>query len=250
MIIIFPGYGYDPLLSGHPLTRCLFCMCATPTDPANTARNNGATAERLLYLLKTHGPLKTADLGPMLDITLEATRQQIQKLVDSGLIEGHVMPSAGAGRPSRKWALTATAQARFPDTHSQLTLQLIDSIKLIYGSEGIDKIVSSIEHANTCEYVDACAKATTLEDKVKVLVGIRDAAGYMASLQAEGENWLLIESHCPICVAAQACQGFCRSELQVFQTALGDSATVERIEHLISGDRRCVYRVSPRRPHP
>ena len=72
----------------------------------------------------------------------------------------------------------------------------------------------------------------------------------LASLQAEGENWLLIESHCPICVAAQACQGFCRSELQVFQTALGDSATVERIEHLISGDRRCVYRVSPRRPHP
>jgi predicted ArsR family transcriptional regulator len=83
------------------------------------------------------------------------------------------------------------------DTHSQLTLQLIDSIKLIYGSEGIDKIVSSIEHANTCEYVNACAKATTLEDKVKVLVGIRDAAGYMASLQAEGKTGCLSKVTAP-----------------------------------------------------
>lgn len=220
-------------------------MCATPTDSATASRNTGATAERILFLLKSHGPLKTADLGPLLKITLEATRQQIQKLLEAELIVGQVVPSAGAGRPSQKWALTPAAQARFPDTHAQLTLQLIDSIKLIYGNDGIDKVVNSIEQANTHDYVNACAQATSLEEKVMVLVGIRDAAGYMASMQADGDSWLLIESHCPICIAAQKCQGFCRSELQVFQAALGQDADVERIEHLITGDRRCVYRVTP-----
>ena len=57
-------------------------------------------------------------------------------------------------------------------------------------------------------------------------------------------SWLLIENHCPICAAATACQGFCRSELEVFQQLLRGEATIERINHIIAGARRCAYRVS------
>lgn len=215
------------------------------TDSPDTPRNTGATAERILFLLKTRGPLKTADLGPMLNITPEAARQQIQKLVETGMIVGCLIPPVGAGRPSQKWILTDAAQARFPNTHAQLTAQLIVSIKLIYGSEGIDKVVETMELANTREYIAACEQGRNLEEKVRLLVDIRDTAGYMASMEAEGENWLIIENHCPICVAAQQCQGFCRAELQVFQAAIGDAGQVERIEHMITGNRRCVYRVTP-----
>ena len=215
------------------------------TDSPDTPRNTGATAERILFLLKTRGPLKTADLGPMLNITPEAARQQIQKLVETGMIVGCLIPPVGAGRPSQKWILTDAAQARFPNTHAQLTAQLIVSIKLIYGSEGIDKVVETMELANTREYIAACEQGRNLEEKVRLLVDIRDTAGYMASMEAEGENWLIIENHCPICVEAQQCQGFCRAELQVFQAAIGDAGQVERIEHMITGNRRCVYRVTP-----
>jgi predicted ArsR family transcriptional regulator len=65
-------------------------------------------------------------------------------------------------------------------------------------------------------------------------------------MEPAGEGWLLIENHCPICAAARKCQGFCRSELQIFRAAMGDDALVERCEHLISGDRRCVYNIQPR----
>ena len=215
------------------------------TDSPDTPRHTGVTAERILFLLKTRGPLKTADLGPMLNITPEAARQQIQKLVETGMIVGCLIPPVGAGRPSQKWILTDAAQARFPNTHAQLTAQLIVSIKLIYGSEGIDKVVETMELANTREYIAACEQGRNLEEKVRLLVDIRDTAGYMASMEAEGENWLIIENHCPICVAAQQCQGFCRAELQVFQAAIGDAGQVERIEHMITGNRRCVYRVTP-----
>ena len=215
------------------------------TDSPDTPRHTGVTAERILFLLKTRGPLKTAYLGPMLNITPEAARQQIQKLVETGMIVGCLIPPVGAGRPSQKWILTDAAQARFPNTHAQLTAQLIVSIKLIYGSEGIDKVVETMELANTREYIAACEQGRNLEEKVRLLVDIRDTAGYMASMEAEGENWLIIENHCPICVAAQQCQGFCRAELQVFQAAIGDAGQVERTEHMITGNRRCVYRVTP-----
>jgi hypothetical protein len=57
---------------------------------------------------------------------------------------------------------------------------------------------------------------------------------------------LLLEHHCPICDAASTCQGLCRTELELFQEALGDDVTVTRTQHVLSGDLRCAYRISPR----
>ncbi|MFM2651716.1 transcriptional regulator, partial [Vibrio alginolyticus] len=49
--------------------------------------------------------------------------------------------------------------------------------------------------------------------------------------------------HCPICKAATRCPSLCQSELSVFQSLLGYDTKVERTEHIISGQRRCVYRI-------
>ena len=70
----------------------------------------------------------------------------------------------------------------------------------------------------------------------------------MAESRAEGDGYVLIENHCPICVAATACQGFCRSELDTFREVLGPDVSVDRVEHIVNGDRRCVYRISPDGP--
>ncbi|ARO29186.1 transcriptional regulator domain-containing protein [Rhizobium sp. NXC14] len=44
--------------------------------------------------------------------------------------------------------------------------------------------------------------------------------------------------------AATACAGFCRSELETFRAVLG--ADVERSEHILTGARRCAYRITAR----
>ena len=59
--------------------------------------------------------------------------------------------------------------------------------------------------------------------------------------EADG-SLVLVENHCPICAAATACQGFCRAELDVFRSVLGD-ADVTRNEHIVSGARRCSYTI-------
>lgn len=216
-------------------------MNTTPSD-----RGQASTADRILLLLKTRGPLKTTELATLLDVTFEAARQHIQKLQAAQLIVGVSAPITGAGRPSLKWTLTETAQSKFPDSYSVLTLQLIESIEGLFGAEGIERVISSMEATHKREYVEACAAASALQEKVQVLVQIRERAGYMAEMEPLDNGWLLVENHCPICVAARKCQGFCRSELQIFQAALGDEVVVERREHLISGDRRCAYSIQPR----
>jgi predicted ArsR family transcriptional regulator len=82
---------------------------------------------------------------------------------------------------------------------------------------------------------------------VKRLAKIRSEEGYMASVTVGNDGaLLLVENHCPICVAAKACQGFCRSELALFQETLGDKVSVARDEHIVAGARRCVYKISAR----
>ncbi|EON87269.1 helix-turn-helix transcriptional regulator, partial [Plesiomonas shigelloides] len=78
------------------------------------------------------------------------------------------------------------------------------------------------------------------------LVRLREQDGYMASLQAQDDAFILTEQHCPVCHAASQCQALCRSELRLFQRLLGDDCHIERTEHIVGGDRRCTYRITPR----
>ena len=64
-------------------------------------------------------------------------------------------------------------------------------------------------------------------------------------MRVDGADLVLVEHHCPICTAAATCQDLCRSELEVFRAALGDGVTIDREQHLLSGDQRCAYRITP-----
>ena len=127
-----------------------------------------------------------------------------------------------------------------------LTVSLIDSIRAAVGEEGLEAIVASRTAAQSADYAERLAGA---DDRLAGLAEIRTDEGYMAEVidPGDGRDRLLVEHHCPICEAAETCQGLCRSELEVFQRALGPAFTVAREQHLLSGDERCVYRITDSR---
>jgi predicted ArsR family transcriptional regulator len=150
------------------------------------------------------------------------------------------------GRPKRMWRLTAKGHARFPDTHGDLTVSLIDSVRSVFGDAGLDRLIAARQQAIVANYRLALQQCPDLGNRVAALAGLRTAEGYMAECESQSDgSFLLIENHCPICAAAKACQGFCRSELDLFQAAFGADASVTRQEHLLSEGRRCVYRIAP-----
>lgn len=201
--------------------------------------------DRILNLLKTQGPLSTASIAAELGITVEAARQQIQKLMASGQIEGRQVSQAGPGRPSQSWGLTDAGNARFPDTHPQLTVQLLGSIRQLFGEAGLDKLIDQRAVETRENYLAALKSSKGLKARLTKLAEIRSAEGYMAELQKDGRDWLLLENHCPICAAARTCQGFCRTELQLFAEIVGEDGAIAREEHVLAGARRCAYRITP-----
>jgi predicted ArsR family transcriptional regulator len=203
------------------------------------------TADRLLTLLKTGGPQTAAELGSALGVTGEAARQQLVKMSADGLVAAHT-ESHGVGRPSQRWSLTPAGNAHFPDRHAELTLQLIRTVRRELGEGALDRLIEARSAEARANYIAALEGSADLAERIARLAGIRSKEGYMAEWQADGTGYVLIENHCPICAAATECQGFCRTEIELFGQALGPEISIERTEHIVAGARRCVYRIQRR----
>jgi len=216
-------------------------------SPENAVR---PAAERLLLLLKTRGPQSARELAKHLGVSGEAVRQQLARLAADGLVETTPTRSGGVGRPTQVWALTAGGNARFPDAHAELTAELIALIRAEFGEDALDRLIDSRSARLKAGYVEALAGTSQLAERVARLAQERTREGYMAEFHADDSGFVLVENHCPICAAASACQGFCRTELETFRAVLGDDATVERLEHIVQGHRRCTYRISPKDSSP
>ena len=194
-------------------------------------------------VLKMHGALSATALGKSLGTTSEAARQQLQRLADEGLVEA-TSAAGGVGRPTQLWSLAPAAQARFPDTHAALTVQLLDIVRDHLGENVLDTIITARETDTRSAYEAAIGATTDLKSRVAALADLRSQEGYMAAWTEQPDgSMLLVENHCPICAAATACQGFCRAELDVFRSVLGPEVEVVRQEHIVSGGRRCTYAI-------
>lgn len=213
-------------------------MPATSAPPALTASRN-----TVLDLIKRGGPQSAKALAESLGVTPMAVRLHLYELAEEGLVEETSKPQ-GRGRPTKIWSLTDAAARAFPDAHQGLALEMIDSIREMFGNEGLEKVIDRHSESQLTLYKAAMSGLTAPAARVKRLAELRSREGYMANAAEDGDDWLLIENHCPICSAAKACTQLCANELDVFQEALGSDLKVTREEHLLAGARRCVYRVS------
>lgn len=178
-----------------------------------------------------------------------AVRQHLASLEAKGLVEqppnDHPPAKPGRGRPALLWRTTDLARSILPDRHADLAVELIRATRKSLGEQGVRRIIEVRARDQVNLYTALLPSASaSLKSRVEALARQRTAEGYMAEVKQEKPGtYLLIEHHCPICDAAETCQGLCQSEHEVFQRTLGRGVRIERIEHLLSGGHRCVYRI-------
>jgi predicted ArsR family transcriptional regulator len=220
------------------------------TEPATPTLTDAK--RRLIERLKRVDDSAVAELAEQFDLTDTAVRQHLEALEALGLVERFEPTSRPAvrGRPAGRWRLTALADELFPDRHADLTVELLASIREAIGEDGLAQVLAARGRHQLASYRDALPDPTTSSVRVRVrrLADLRTAEGYLAEARPDGDagGMLLVEHHCPVCEAATTCQGLCAGELELFRAALGDDVTVERVSHIVSGDARCTYRVTPR----
>jgi len=213
---------------------------------ARSSQAGGRKPRRaIVKLLKTEGAMDSAQLAERVGLTPMAIRQHLYALQREKMVLAEERP-VPLGRPAKFWQLTRAADRLFPDAYAELSVALIGALEDAFGPAGLDRVLESRCAKQMADYARRIPKTASLREKLQHLARIRTEEGYMAEVKADGKGrYLLIENHCPICAAATACQGFCANELDLFRGVLGPRVGVERLEHIIAGERRCAYRVAP-----
>ena len=204
----------------------------------------GSGRDRVLFQLKTHGPQTAARVGKRLAITTMAVRQHLSVLPGEGVVD-FTDERRKVGRPARVWRLTPKANDRFPDSHAELAVDMLQAIQRASGDEGLERLTAERTRRQVESYrARMPSQDRPLEERVAALASIRREEGYMAECKRLRNGAIeLVQNHCAISKAALFCPKLCGSELTLFREVLGDRVTVERIEHIPNGDRRCAYRM-------
>ena len=200
--------------------------------------------DRVLFQLKMHGPQTAARVGKRLNVTAMAVRQHLAVLHGEGLVD-FTDERRKVGRPARVWQLTPKANDRFPDSHAELAVEMLQTIQGAFGEEGLERLTAERTRTQVESYrARMPSRDRPLEERVAALARIRREEGYMAASRRVRKGTIeLVENHCAISRAAQFCPKLCGGELTLFREVLGDRVIVERIEHMLSGDRRCTFRI-------
>ncbi|OPC36380.1 helix-turn-helix transcriptional regulator [Elizabethkingia miricola] len=198
--------------------------------------------DKILMFLKMRGEATALVIAEELAITKEGARKHLLNLSADGLIEATAQ-SGGVGRPSVSYSLTEKGMARFPDSHADITVQLLKSVKSLLGENALNLLIGDREAIVYQKYNKALTGAETLDQKLKILSQKRSEEGYMAEWKKDDDTYYLTENHCPICAAATECQGFCRSELNNFRQLLGPEYSIERTEYILDSGKRCTYKI-------
>jgi predicted ArsR family transcriptional regulator len=198
------------------------------------------TPEKILHKLKREGSMTAKKLAEDLSMTTMGARQHLQTLEEDGMIESFDV-RVKVGRPNRHWSLTEKGHSYFSDRHGDLSVQVIEAVEELFGTEGLQKVAQDRENKTFTRYQAHLADKHSLKEKLETLTQLREQEGYMAELIATDSGYTLVENHCPICKAAERCPTFCQSEINIFQRLLGDNYQIERSEHIINNERRCVY---------
>src|SRR5258708_2574649 len=155
--------------------------------------------DRILFHLKTRGSQTAADIGSRLGMTSAGARQHLLKLETAGLVESEDRRQ-GRGRPRKYWRLTQRGHDRFPDRHSDLTLDLLRSMREVFGERGLEQLIGQRERASIVQYRKRVGERRSLRQKLAALAAISSRECYMASLAEDARGSFLFGAyHCPIC---------------------------------------------------
>jgi predicted ArsR family transcriptional regulator len=201
----------------------------------------------VLYAVRGRGDATVEQVAEDLDITESGARQHLRALADDGLV-GLVEVPRGAGergRPQHTYHVSELGDALFPKAYSALTNELLG-----YLEDEDPTTIARLFTRRRQHRIDAArarlARHRSLAARVEELAAILDGDGYLATAeQVDRNTFRVVEHNCAIAQIARRHGEACTSEIEFIRAVLPDT-TVERVHHMVAGDRHCAYLIRRR----
>jgi DeoR family transcriptional regulator, suf operon transcriptional repressor len=203
-----------------------------------------ATRRALLIGLRKRGEARAEELAAELGITVGAVRQHLHGLAAADLVV-HREERAGPGRPRHVYRLAPAADALFPRSYGELTIELLDYI----GDEDPELVARAFERRRRARVERTRERLAGLDFEARVaeVARVLDEDGYLAEVERleDGGGYRISEHNCAILAVAQRYGHACGAEIAFLREVLPD-ADVTRVSHILTGAHACAYEVRPR----
>lgn len=196
----------------------------------------------VLYAVRRLGDATVEEVAADLGVTTSGARQHLTALADHGLVAaaGRPRTAPGRGRPQLGYHATELADALFPKAYGALTNELLGYLE-DEDTETIDRLFSRRRDVRIRNASARLASKRSLRSRVEELARILDEDGYLATAEQIGPDHLrIVEHNCAITAVARRYGQACTSEIEFIRTVL-PGTEVERVSHMVSGDRHCAY---------
>jgi DeoR family suf operon transcriptional repressor len=198
----------------------------------------------VLYAVRRRGEATAEQVAEQLGMTVSGARQHLSALVADGLADAAELESADAkrGRRTLVYSATRAAEVYFPKAYGELTNELLG-----YVAESDPALLDEMFARRREERIRHAAKRLsskrTLGAKVAELGKILDEDGYFATWERVSTGvFRVVEHNCAIRAVAERYGQACTSEIDFIRAVL-PGTSVERVEHMVAGARRCAYEV-------
>lgn len=194
--------------------------------------------EILNSLKRTRG-MSVNELVEKMKMSYMGIKQHCMTLQRDGYLDTWRRPQK-MGRPEMVYRLTGRSHELFQSDSNAFTLELLKSVREIYGPNAPEKLLYSIFERKTAA-LKAKAKGATVAERAKWLAKIRDEEGYMAQFLSNGTDGdaQILECHSPILNLLEHYPLIGRLERDMFQAVLG--TRVRRQETRNSGQYECAF---------
>jgi predicted ArsR family transcriptional regulator len=205
--------------------------------------NENPTREKIIMLLKKHGPMPIEELSKALNITSMGIRQHLLSLERKGLID-YVTNKKGIGRPAFLYKLTQDADNLFPKSYHTFIIDTLKDIETNEGREKVDELFKWRRMRLLKDTKEILSDIIDFDEKVYKLKNMLETKGYIVELDESENSYTLKEYNCPIFQVAFEYKEACKHELQLYKEVLGKE--VKRQECMSEGDISCTYKIPKR----
>lgn len=204
-----------------------------------------ATRQEILDYLRRNGQATVRELAAVMGLTSTGIRQHLTVLERDGLVR--VQETRGrVGRPALVYSLTSAGDALFPSRYDDLSNLLLEEIRAIAGSQGLQSVLMRVA-ARSAEEYEGRVRGRPLGDRVREATAIINERGCIADWhEGEFEEFFIDQYTCPFPNVARCNSGVCALEVEFVRRLTGGDARLVR--SLLRGDKSCTYRVRPAQP--
>lgn len=197
----------------------------------------------ILFTLKRSTGMSVGDLAKTLKMSYMGIKQHCVDLEKRGFLDTWRQPleEGETGRPEKIYRLTPRANVFFPSFASEVTMEILNSVRDAYGANAPEKLLYTY-FGKKAQHYQNHIKGETLADRATSFAIIRGREGFLCVVEHDPEAEIelhIVEYHNPLREILDKYPSAIRMEQAMIERALRCTVQRRQVEH--SGLVRAIF---------